>query len=403
MQLVEKTIIKKTHPAYQELDQLSFRSKNLYNAALYVVRQEFFKTKKLIGACQLFTLFKNANQPDYVALPRKVSMQVLFQVEEAFKSFFKALKAWRINPEKFLGRPKIPGYKDKIDGRNILTYDNQAISKKPFKKKGLIHLSQTRVFIPAQKVNLNSLAQVQVVPRYGHYVICAIYNVPDPIIKEQNNQVAAIDLGIDTLAALTFSEGSIPQLINGKPLKAINQYYNKKKGLLQSQLTDGYTSNRIEKLTLKRKNKIDDYMHKASRYIVNQLVSKEISLLIIGYNQYWKQETNIGKRNNQNFVCIPFLKFVDMLTYKCQLEGINVILNEESYTSKCSFLDLESIEHHEEYLGKRIKRGMFRSSSNKKINADINGSYNIMRKVVPNIFDKGIEGIAVYPLGLKSL
>jgi putative transposase len=180
-------------------------------------------------------------------------------------------------------------------------------------------------------------------------------------------------------------------------MKSVNQYYNKTKAKLQSKLeNDKRTSKRIEKLTLKRNNKINDYLHKASRYIVNQLVSKDISKLIIGYNKQWKQDINIGKRNNQNFVNIPFYKFISMLEYKCELEGVEMITHEESYTSKCSFLDNEPIKKHDSYLGKRIKRGLFRSSKGELINADLNGSYNIMRKVVPN-FTNGIEGVVVHP------
>jgi putative transposase len=129
---------------------------------------------------------------------------------------------------------------------------------------------------------------------------------------------------------------------------------------------------------------------------VNQLVSRDVSKLIIGYNQNWKQDINIGKINNQNFSSIPFFKFITMLEYKCKMEGIEVIKHEESYTSKCSFLDMEPMKKHLKYMGKRIKRGLFKSSSGKCLNSDLNGAYNILRKVVPNSIE-GIEGIAVCP------
>jgi putative transposase len=199
------------------------------------------------------------------------------------------------------------------------------------------------------------------------------------------------------LVTISYSDGQNPIIINGKPLKSINQFYNKRKAQFQSKLKNNKTSKKINKLSNKRNNKINDYLHKSSRFLVNQLVSKNISKLIIGYNKQWKQDINIGKRNNQNFVNIPFYKFIFMLKYKCELEGVEVILNEESYTSKCSFLDLEDVRKHEKYKGRRTKRGLFISSKNKLINADLNGSYNIMRKVVPNVFTNGIEDVVVHP------
>ena len=157
------------------------------------------------------------------------------------------------------------------------------------------------------------------------------------------------------------------------------------------------TSKRLRSLTFKRNNKLTDFMHKSSRYIVNQLVSKGITTLVIGRNKNWKQDTNIGKINNQNFVQLPHAKFINMLSYKCALCGISVELVNESYTSKCSFLDTESIEHHENYIGKRIKRGLFCSGSGKLINADVNGSYNILLKCKPNAFDvDGVMGVVVH-------
>lgn len=130
---------------------------------------------------------------------------------------------------------------------------------------------------------------------------------------------------------------------------------------------------------------------------MNQLVSKNVSTLVVGKNKNWKQDINIGKKNNQNFVNIPHARFIEMIKYKCELKGISVILTEESYTSKCSFVDSEKICKHSEYLGKREKRGLFVSNKGKRINADLNGSLNILKKVIPNCFANGIEGLVVSP------
>jgi putative transposase len=195
-----------------------------------------------------------------------------------------------------------------------------------------------------------------------------------------------------------------PIILNGKPCKSINQYYNKKIAFFKSILTteNKKISTRVLNLTLKRDNKIKDYLHKSSRYIVNHLISNQINTLIIGKNKEWKKEINIGKRNNQNFVQLPHSIFISMLEYKCKLLGIRVIITEESYTSKCSFLDNEAICKHSNYLGKKVKRGLFKSFQGKYINADLNGSLNILKKVVPNtIYSNGIEVIVVSPVSIS--
>jgi len=158
------------------------------------------------------------------------------------------------------------------------------------------------------------------------------------------------------------------------------------------------TSIKIEQLTHKRNVKVDIYLHNASKFIVNHLADNRIGTLVIGKNDNWKQGRNLGKRNNQNFVAIPHARFIEMLTYKAQLAGIFVKVIEESYTSKCSFLDNEPCVKHSEYKGKRIKRGLFRAGDGRLINADVNGSANIIKKAFPNAFAEGIQGVVVRPV-----
>ena len=211
------------------------------------------------------------------------------------------------------------------------------------------------------------------------------------MLSDNNDRYCSIDLGLNNLATIG-SNVIKPIIINGKPLKSINQFYNKRVSNLKSKLKDGKkTSRRIKSLTDKRNNKIKDYLHKASTLLVNQLVSNDLNTLIIGNNKSWKQDINIGKRNNQNFVQIPHSTFIKMLEYKCKLRGINVLITEESYTSKCSFLDNEDIKKQKEYKGRRIKRGLFKSSKGILINADVNGSLNILKKVVGNFKYNPIE------------
>lgn len=391
MILVEKHQL----PYNSKLDELCFLSKNVYNSTLYAIRQEFTLTGKFKTYPKLAKEFVITKNKDYYALPTKVSQQTMKMAEQNFKSFFKSNQSYKKNPKKFKGKPKIPNYKNSITGRFMLIYTNQAISKKEF-KKGFISLSQTELKIKTKIRDWDSIKQVRIIPKSDYFVIEVVHSKQSKP-KIISNHFSAIDLGLNNLATISYSDGQNPIIINGKPLKSINQFYNKRKAQFQSKLKNNKTSKKINKLSNKRNNKINDYLHKSSRFLVNQLVSKNISKLIIGYNKQWKQDINIGKRNNQNFVNIPFYKFIFMLKYKCELEGVEVILNEESYTSKCSFLDLEDVRKHEKYKGRRTKRGLFISSKNKLINADLNGSYNIMRKVVPNVFTNGIEDVVVHP------
>lgn len=383
MRLVEKHIVKKTDKRFQELDNVCFLSKNLYNSALYLVRQHYFETKKFLNYIQVDKIMKENNQQDYRALKAKVSQQILKLVEKNFKSFFALLKMKLAG--KYDGDVSIPNYLKK-DGRFVTPFTEQAISTKIL-KDGVIKLSGVEATFKTDKNNIN---QVRVVPRLNYIKVEVVYDVPEAKPKQDNGRYCSIDLGINNLATIS-SNVIKPFIINGKPIKCINQYYNKRKAELQSLLPGNRKkSKKIKRISLKRDNKINDYFHKATRYITNHLVSNNINVLIIGKNIGWKQEVNIGKVNNQKFVSIPFNKFVSMIEYKAKLEGIRIIKNEESYTSKCSFLDNESIEKHDVYIGKRIKRGLFKSGGGKLINADLNGSLNILRKVVGD-FDYPIE------------
>lgn len=375
MQLVEQHIIKKSDDRYKILDEICFKSKNLYNAALYEIRQHFFNTKQFLNWFSVDKLFKENRQNDYYSLPCKVSQQTLKLLNQNFKSFFSLLKK-----KNYIKKKSIPKYLDKSKGRFVAVYTSQAISKKEL-RNGIIHLSGTDVKIKTN-VNGDDIAQVRVVPKNSYYKVEVIYDVEEVEELEDNENYCAIDLGVNNLATVSFNE-SKPFIINGKPLKSINQFYNKRKAELQSKLSGNRkTSNKINSITRKRNNKIKNYLHKASRCIVNHLVSNDVNTLIIGKNDNWKQETNIGKKNNQNFVSIPHSQFIDMLSYKCKLVGIAVMMTEESYTSKCSFIDNEEMKHQEDYKGKRVKRGLFRTNKGKLINADLNGSLNIMRKVI---------------------
>jgi putative transposase len=412
MQLAERHIIKSTENRFVEIDELAFKSKNLYNAANYIIRQSFVYGWGYINYNEMNRLMKYHQA--YKELPAKVSQQILMILDKNWKSFFEAVKAYKNEPTKFSGRPKLPKYKDKVKGRNILVYTIQAISSKQL-KKGIIKLSGTNISIKTL-VKPEQICQIRLVPKCDSYVIEVIYNAdtePESTLdKKPKELVASIDLGLNNLVALTSNQpGFVPLLINGRPLKSINQFYNKRKAQLQSQLKGNRSSSsRLGRLTRCRHQKVDNYLHHASRQIVNLLASQKIGTLVIGKNAQWKNEINLGKRTNQNFVSIPHARLIEMLKYKAELMGIKVIEQEESYTSKSSFLNLDPIPVYgnigaqdTKFSGKRIKRGLYKTSCGRLINADVNGAYNILRKAIPNAFSNGIESCVAQPRRVNPL
>lgn len=384
MYLVEIHVIKDN----KELDEVCLKSKNLYNRALYLVRQHYFNTKEYLDYYKLNRLMIDSKDTNYYSLPVRVSNQALMLLDRNFKSVFALLKKKKNGS---YDKPvKLPKYLNK-EGRYITIFTKEAISK-VYIKKGLVKLSTLDILIPT-KVTESNLVEVRVLPRNNHHIVEVVYKVEDKENKIDNKRYASVDLGLNNLMTVS-SNVTKPFIINGKPLKSINQYWNKELARLKSQLKGNKkTSKRIQSITNKRNNKVLDYLHKSSRKLVNFLVSNDISTLIVGYSEEWKRNINLGKRNNQSFVNIPFLTLIKQLEYKCKLEGINFILTEESYTSKCSFLDKEELCRHEKYLGERIKRGLFKSKEGKLINADLNGSLNILKKVV---------GEFEYPIGVCS-
>lgn len=401
MHLTEQHVIKHNDPRYAIIDAAAFASKNLYNAANYEIRQAYIFEGCYLSYNEIDKRMQSHEA--YRALPAKAAQQVLRQLDQCWQSFFAARKAYRQDPSKFLGEPKLPRYKDKAQGRNVLIYTNQAISRNGL-KRGLICPSMLPLEVKTNQTNIN---QVRIVPRHGYYVVEVIYERPVRQANVHPDLCAGVDLGITNLAAIASNKpGFIPRLVNGRPLKAVNQWYNKRKAQLQKKLGKTGTTKQIEQLTNNRNRRIHHALHTASKQIIDLLVKEGIGTLIIGKNDGWKQEVQMGTRNNQNFEQIPHARFIDMLTYKAELVGIQVILTEESYTSKASFLDLDPMPvcdpaHVEKprFSGRRVKRGLYRASGKRYLNADINGAYNIIRKGKPDAFTaKGVAGLVVHPV-----
>lgn len=397
MQLVEKHIIRKQHKLWSYCDYLALQSKHLYNCATYIQRQYFFKTKKYYNSIDIYHQTKTLEAYRY--LPSKVSKQIVRNVSETWKGWLKALKDWSKYPDKYLGKPKIPKYKHFKRGRYVVIYPIDAISK-PALKKGIIKLSQTQIEFPTSAKNIN---QVRIVPKLDHYVIEVVYTVDTPA-SSGGRYVAGVDIGLNNLMAITSNHpGLKPLLINGRPLKSINQFFHKRLAVSQSK----QAWRQIKQLNSKRDRRIDNYLHTSSRRVIDWCLLNDISQLIIGNNPLWKQNINIGKKNNQEFTKIPHAKLINLLTYKAQLVGITVVLTEESYTSKASALDGDFLPIYKAtsevkpvFSGKRTHRGLYKTNTARTINADTNGSMNIARKVIPNFMD-GIEGLPFIPVVLE--
>jgi putative transposase len=399
MQLVERHVIAKSDPRFAAIDQAAFAAKNLYNAANYVMRQTYiFANHHILSFKKLYHQAKLL--PAYQGLPRKVAQHVLKTLQKNWKSFQAVHAAWIANPQDFNGRPGLPRYLDKQTGRFLLIYTTQALSR-PAYQQGRIIPSGLDMLVKTQQTAID---QVRIVPKTTHYVVEVIYErVPDPAVVDPG-LIAGIDLGITNLATIASNKaGFVPVIVNGRPLKAINQFYNKRRAALQAQLpTKQFTSQRLARLTDTRNRRIDHALHTASKRIIALLVREGIGTLVIGKNDGWKQAVRLGTRTNQAFVQIPHARFIHMLTYKAELCGIQVLLTEESYTSKCSFLDDEPLCHQEHYAGKRMQRGLFRAADGRRINADVNGAANIIRKVAPAAFGPGSRGSVVHPVRLAA-
>lgn len=388
-------------------------NKDLYNQALYLEYQYWKNEGKIYSYPQLDKIMKKEKNTEgkinYRLLPKaQISQQTLKLVEKNFKSFFKLIKMWKNNKKSLTGKPNPPKYLPK-DGMYFLTIPNQSCR---IKNKEIKITKTYSIKIPdgVWIDDLENFKQVRIHPtKIKNIFKIEIVYEKDCENKDLNyNEYASIDLGVNNLITLVDTLGNKPLIINGKPLKSKNQWYNKQIAKLQSikdKMKIKRRSKRMNEITEKRNRQIDDYLHKASRLIVNYLLHFKIGNLIVGQNKNWKKEINIGKKNNQNFVQIPYERLIRMLEYKCKLVGIKFKLVEESYTSKCDALALEEIGKHKKYLGKRIKRGLFQSSVGKILNADVNGALNILRKVVHNSFIKRIvdRGFLFNPVKIRSL
>ena len=408
VQRVEKHIIEKNHSHYDMFCEFTHQSKNLYNHANYLVRKEFTENNRWLRYQDLDKILKkDIDYPDYKNMPTAQSAQQTLQLlDKNWKSFFVSIRDWSKNKNKYSGRPQLPKYKSK-SGRFVLVLTNQEVKQtrsllefpKSFQrftiKPRCIHLS-----------NFEKLNQVRVIPHNQSFCIEIVYSISiDDDMLPDNGRHMSIDLGLDNLATIVTNTRLNPIIVNGKGLKSNNQCYNKQKAYYESvakHMNNKCYTNRLYRLTRKRNFKIEDALHKISKYIVDIALENKITIIVIGNNKDWKQSISLGKKTNQSFVSIPRRTLIEKIAYKARNAGINVILTEESYTSGTSFLDKEQ-PNKEFYNDKRrVHRGLF-ISNNKSINADVNAAYQIMKKVFPNEFSDGIEGVVLHPVRVNVM
>lgn len=386
VQRAEQIIIKKDHPKFKLIDEMCFHSKNLYNEANYVIRQKFIESGEYINYYDMNKEFKtHENYKLCMSQPANSTLRLL---DKNWKSYFRAIKDWKSHPDKYLGMPKLPNYLPK-DGRFPWMIPNN--SCKYDEENGELYFRLN--ILKGYKFKcrcLGRLIQVRFIPRGTCYVMEICYEIEVPDCLTENNNIAAIDIGVDNLITMSNNIGESPLIVNGKPLKSINQQYNKEKAKIQSELMkcNGQSwSKKLDNLTLKRFQRVKNYMHNASALVIKWCIEHNIDTLVVGKNDTWKQE----KKHMQNFTSIPYEMLLQQLQYKCENAGIKYIETEEAYTSGTSYLDNEAPIKENYNKERRVQRGLFQAKD-MLINADVNGSLQIMRKVFPDSYTGyGIE------------
>ncbi|MCH4889000.1 IS200/IS605 family element transposase accessory protein TnpB [Acidaminobacter sp. JC074] len=467
--------IKSGHDMYNYCDEMCFNSKNLFNTSNYHFRQVFSgigkskrhknedevindinekiplinkklkegykkkvkkgkkaqkpvqfnllsKDNKIVTYNLLDAYFKYIDQVDYRFLPAHTNQNTIKQVIRAWKSYFKLMELYRKG--ELEDEPKIPKYKKK-NGRYVVVLSNQVCvikdDKDPHRKDKYLRFPKTDYQLNITKCmdyENFKLKEVRIVPGSSFYTLEIVLDLGESEeLSHESKRLLGIDIGVNNFATIVNNVGQRPVIVNGKGLKSINQYYNKKRAGLMSILRNGkqkgegqYHSKQLNRLDEKRNAKVKDFLHKSSRYIIDYAVEHGIDTIVIGYNKGFKQACNMGKKNNQNFTTIPFKRFIDVLEYKASDAGIKLNVTEESYTSKASFLDGDELPVYDEnnkktykFSGKRIKRGLYRTKTGIIINADVNAAFNIIRKVFPNAKGGWNRGVMEVPIRIRAV
>jgi IS605 OrfB family transposase len=341
---------------------------------------------------------------NYKLLPSAAAQQTLKILDRNYRSFFALVQKAKKDkdfqfpePPHFLPKkskflivfPKGTGFQIK-DGKLFLAVSNALKKDQPIKR---IELD-----FPTN-IDPDTVQEIRIIPRCNGKFFNLQIVYQDKEIKHDldKDAVLGIDLGLDNLATCIDVKNGQAFIMDGKWIKSINHFYNKQRAKLQSvKDKQGLKSEteRMFKITRKRANRVRDIMHKTAKYIIDYCLENRIGNIVVGHNKEWKQEINLGKRNNQNFVQVPFGRLMEYLSYRCARYGIAYREVGESHTSKCSFLDYEPIKHHEQYVGKRVKRGLFRTKEGFLVNADCNGAANIATRSIEFRKSKKVTPIA---------
>lgn len=410
MQLTERHLIKPGHELYGVLDDLTFKSKNLYNHGLYLYRQSYFEYKKnprksTLTWRDIDKSLRRQGHEDIRALPAKVANAVLKNLGESITSYWKLVRLK--NKRRLAQKPKLPRYLHKTNGRYPISFNYQTFGATRGSNHELILCPKGLCLRIPTKVDHPK--QVRIVPNHHNFIIEVIYNVEEQELKS-TSKYAGIDLGVDNFATVTFSTQNKPLIIKGLELKSINQGYNRLISKAQLLLPDPQkTSRSIHRLWSRRSWILRTKIHQMTAFLTTLFDEMQIEKVFIGKNINWKQNLPFGKAVKQRFAYLPYETFIEQLSYKCQLRGISVIVQEESYTSKASFLDNDHIPVYGEtenlkFSGHRIKRGLYQSGNGQLINADVNGSYNILRKgLMNNHLSFNVDNPLIHPLVVKGI
>lgn len=393
----DKNIVHRTRVYYvtpsQELINEARLSNNLYNQALYILRQAFTNKEDIPSKFDLnkILLYKEYECEEYDNIHKMVAANaqaICCLAAQNFKAFLMSLRAFKKNKSNFTGVPKIPGYnKKEQEFMIILNYQQCAVKNGMMRFPGKLNLDKIYV-------GDLDIAQVRIFPGKKKYKVEVVYKV-ESLPKKTKGNIAGIDLGLDNLATVAINKRGIrPLLINGRPLKSMNLYFNNKRNKVQSELkkcNDRYMSSKLETLYRKRNNRFNTYMHKASKEIIDYCLEHNVSQIIIGHNKLQKQESKL-----KNFVAIPTFRLIELIKYKAEYQGIEVIETEESYTSITSYLDKEDPIKDNANKVRRQHRGLFVSNKGKRINADVNSAYQIMKKVIGDKVIKPIGNGSIF-------
>ena len=376
---------------YITIRELCHTAKNLANEAIYNVRQYYFTEGEFLKYEKNYTLLKNS--PNYKALNSNMAQQILKEVDGSFKSFFSLLKLVKQGKYAFTGC-KLPHYLPK-DGYTTLIIGFVRLNGNklilPFSNSFKKTHKSVEITIPPILLD-KTIKEIRIIPKANarFFEIQYIYKAECIQRNLNTNNALALDLGINNLVTAVSNIGK-SFIIDGKRLKSINQWFNKENTRLQSikdkQHFGRKPTNRQKAAARNRNNKVNDYMNKTARKVIDYCIANDIGTLVVGYNETFQRNSHIGKQNNQNFVNIPYGQLRNKLEYLCKLNDIVFVKQEESYTSKSSFWDRDNIpvynaDNPKEYQfsGRRLQRGLYKTASGKTINADVNGALNIMRK-----------------------